>query len=70
MTPGRFILIVLMALFAAFFGFKIVVGLLGWAVSSLLHLVVPLAIVAGVIYIVFRATEKKVLGGGKRGILP
>jgi len=67
---GRLLLVVVVGAVAAFLAFKLAVGLLGWLLGGILSFVLPVAVVGGLIFVVFKLTEKKVLGGKDRGILP
>ena len=70
MSIGRLLLVVVVGAGAAFVAFKLAVGLLGWLLGGILSFVLPVAVVGGLIFVVFKLTEKKVLGGKDRGILP
>ena len=57
--------LVLMIL-AAVVGIAIVYRLVMGLISTVLSLIVPLAIVLGVGYVIYLAIDKKALGGGRR----
>lgn len=70
MKVGKFLLYVVLGTLAVVMTFKLVTGLFLWAVSGILGLIVPLALVAAVVFVIFKLTEKKVLGANKRDSLP
>jgi len=51
---------------AAVVGIAIVYRLVMGLISTVLSLIVPLAIVLGVGYVIYLAIDKKALGGGRR----
>jgi len=51
---------------AAIVGIVIVYKLVMGLISTLLSLIVPLAIVLGVGYVIYIAIDRKALGGGRR----
>ena len=51
---------------AAIVGWWAITTILGYAVGILLHFVLPLALVAGVVFIGYKVFGQKALGGGRR----
>lgn len=59
-------LIIIVGVFAVYLAVKLLTVLL----SSLLGLLIPLAIVGGIGYILYSLINKKSMGGGRRRYLP
>jgi len=55
---------------AGIVGIYIVYKLLLGLISTVLSLVLPLAIVLGVGYVIYLAIDRKAIGGGRRRFLP
>ena len=70
MSIGRFLMAAVLGIIGVLLAIKIVGALLGWALHAAFNIIIPLALIVGVVYVVFRLTEKKALAGPKRGILP
>ena len=70
MSIGRFLMVAVLGIIGVLFAIKIVGAVLGWALHAAFNIIIPLALVVGVVYVIFRLTEKKALGETKRGILP
>ncbi len=70
MSFGKFFVTLILGVLAAFLVIKLVVISIAVALGLLMKLVLPIAVIALIVYAVYRATEKKALGGDKRGILP
>ena len=60
----------IVAVVGFFIAYRIVVAVLGWAIHSLVAIALPLALVAGLVYVVYRITDKKAIGSNDRSILP
>lgn len=58
----KLVLIILAAVVGLAIVYRLVMGL----ISTVLSLIVPLAIVLGVGYVIYLAIDKKALGGGRR----
>jgi len=70
MSIGRFLMVAVLGIIGVLIAIKIVGAVLGWALHAAFNIIIPLALVVGVVYVIFRLTEKKALGETKRGILP
>lgn len=56
------ILILVALLFGGWVAYKILISLVG----AILGLVIPVAVIAGIGYVIYLATSRKSLGGGRR----
>lgn len=70
MNIGRFLVIVVLGIFGAFLAFKLVGFLLAWAVHAIIAIALPAALLLGVLYVIFRLTDRRALGSNDRSILP
>lgn len=69
MSFGKLIALIMLTFVGGFIALKIIGGLLGWALHMVLNIAIPLALVVGVVYLIYRATEKKSITGDRK-ILP
>lgn len=70
MSIGKVIGIIVLAIIGSIVALNIVGWLFKVAIAAIFHLIVPLAVVGGVLYIIYRVTDKKAIGSGKRSSLP
>lgn len=70
MNFGKLIFLAVVAVVGFFIAYRIVLALLGWVLHSLFVIAIPLALVAGLVYIVYKMTDKKAIGSNNRDILP
>ena len=70
MNLVKLLVMAVLGVFGVILALKIVGAILGWALHGLIALVVPVAVLVGVLYIIYRISDKKSLSDGNRGILP
>lgn len=70
MSFTKFLVLSILGIVGAVIGIKIVGALLGWALNAFFAFAVPAALVLGILYIVYRYSERKSLTGGGRSSLP
>jgi hypothetical protein len=70
MSIGKFLVVAILSVIGVMLAIKIIGALLGWALHAAFNIIIPLALVVGIVYVVYRLTEKTALGGDNRGILP
>lgn len=62
----RWLLTILLAVFAGYIALKIIFGLVSAAVHAVFSLIIPLAIVGGIALVLYNVINRKALSGGKR----
>ena len=70
MSFGKFLVTLILGVIAAFIVVKLVVISIAIALGLLLKVIVPLAVLALIVYVIYRATDKKSIGSDNHGILP
>lgn len=70
MSLGRLLLVVALAIVGGWLALKLVGVLLGWAVHALVSIAIPVALLVGAVYLVYRLTAPKALGDSRRRFLP
>lgn len=68
MKLTKLLLTLVLGLIGVVFALKLAGALLGWAVSAFFAFAVPAAIVLGILYIVYRVSERKSLSGGRNSL--
>lgn len=63
---AKLVLMILAGIVGIYIAYKLLLGL----ISTVLSLVLPLAIVLGVGYVIYLAIDRKAIGGGRRRFLP
>jgi hypothetical protein len=62
----KYLLMLLVAVFAGYFVLKLVVGIL----AQVLSLLLPVLVIGGIAYILYSIINRKALGSGSRRTLP
>ena len=70
MNFGKFLAILAFGVVGLFLAFKLIGILLSWAVHAVFAIAIPVALVIGVVYVIYRVTDRKSLETTKRSILP
>ena len=70
MNFGKFLVMLGLGVVGLFLAFKLIGLLLGWALHAIFAIAIPVALLVGVAYLIYRVAGRKALGSRKRGILP
>lgn len=70
MSAGKVIAIVILTIIGALVALNVVGWLFRVAISAAFHLIVPLVVVGGVLYVIYRISDRKAIGSDRHRTLP
>lgn len=70
MSFGKLLVVVAATIIGSIIALKIIGALFSFAIHAAFNIIVPLALVVGVVYVICRLTDRKAIGSRRDGTLP